>query len=105
MLQVLCGDTELMDPTAAEEALGLSGEEDPSADHGAVTVALLPAFSQVAQLVHVGHAEPARLETCLAQLVAAGAEVHRVVQATLLSSVKHQLRQRTTTEKPLDNTT
>lgn len=91
-----------MDPTAAEEAIAVGGQEF---DNGAVTVALLPIFNQVTQMVHVGHADPTRLETCLASLVTEGVEIHRAVQSILLSSVKHQLRIRSTaedSEKPPD---
>jgi hypothetical protein len=80
-----------MDPTATEEVAALQGLV-PGSDHGNVTVALLPTFNQVAQLVHVGDVDPIRLETCLSELVTAGSEIHQAVQLTLVSAVKHHLK-------------
>ncbi|KAF4521574.1 hypothetical protein B566_EDAN001294 [Ephemera danica] len=89
--KAICGSSEVMDPTAKEETCALQGLA-PGEDHGVATIALLPTFSQVAQLVHVGDIDPARLETCLSQLVTAGSDVHQAVQLTLTSAVKHQLK-------------
>ena len=90
---MLHGDIELMDPTSSEEAMSEEGQ-DHNENHGTMTVALLPTFSQVAQLVQVGSADPAYLETCLTELVEVGAEIHRAVKATLQHSVNDLLRQR-----------
>ncbi|XP_059481448.1 exosome complex component MTR3-like isoform X2 [Neocloeon triangulifer] len=81
------GDTELTDPTGVEERVCLQGV-DGEDEHGMFTVSLLPTFNQVSQLYHTGHITPSRFQQLITETVELGAEVHKAVQATLLSAVK-----------------
>lgn len=77
----------MTDPTLTEEKLCRAGVEGES-EHGLFTVGLLPTFNQVSQLFHTGHVSPERFQQMISEVALIGSDVHKAVQATLLSSVK-----------------
>ncbi|CAB3374553.1 Hypothetical predicted protein [Cloeon dipterum] len=84
------GDTEFFDPTGAEERMCLRGVDGES-DHGVFTIGFLPTFNQVSQLFHSGHISSDRFGKMISEVGTLAAEVHKAVQAILLSAVKSSI--------------
>lgn len=96
VFQAFLGDTVVTDPTLTEEKLCRAGIEGEG-EHGIFTVGLLPTFNQVSQLFHTGHVSPGRFQEMISETASLGSDVHKAVQATLLSSVKGAVQSATKT--------